>query len=236
MPPKRSKWGDKQKVSESVWKSLFFSTSLALGLLLTWRREWRWLYDYDALFASVPQLYRTGAVDRDLYWFNMFQMGFYVHSVVAHVFIETRRSDFAQMLVHHVVTLVLIGASFSLRFVAAGAIIVLVHDASDVLFEIAKLHVYSGDEWRANVWFAAWVLSWIGLRLVYFPRYIVYGAVWESVAHLGAWPHHATCSALLCALQALHVFWSVLIGRMVWRLCTGQATSVKDTRENEKRQ
>ena len=44
-------------------------------------------------------------------------MGFYVHCVYASLFIETIRRDFAVLMIHHFLTLGLLGYSYSVRSV-----------------------------------------------------------------------------------------------------------------------
>ena len=162
----------------------------------------------------------------------MFQIGFYAHSIFAHLVIEVRRKDFTEMLIHHVATLLLVAISFTTRFLAIGTLIVILHDFSDIVFELAKQYIYQGKETRANVFFAMWVLSWIVLRLVYYPFYILPASVYESVRRLGPYPHHGFCCFMLITLQCLHIFWSVMIFRMVFRMLLG-GDKVRDTREDD---
>jgi hypothetical protein len=224
-----------QKCSESIWKTAFYSVSLSWGLWLCGSRGWVWLWSFDAAFNHVPDLYRNpDRIDVDIYLFYMFQMAFYVHSIWAHAFgAETKRDDFLQMLLHHFVTLGLLFASFSMRFVAGGTLIVVVHDSADLVFEIAKQLIYTGHETAANIVFGIWVLVWFLTRLLYFPFYIVRGCIWENVARIGWYPTYAFKAITLVVLLALHVFWTTLIVRMIVRMLTGDAKSLRDTRERD---
>ena len=163
--------------------------------------------------------------------FYIFQIVFYSHSIFAHLFIEVKRKDFVEMLAHHCATLALVFFSFSTRFTAVGTLIVALHDFSDILLEVAKQFVYRGSEFWANVWFVLWVLSWIVLRLMYYPYFIMYGAIWVSPNKLGAYPHYASCMVSLITLQILHIVWSVMIAKMIIRMFTGE--KVRDTREDK---
>jgi hypothetical protein len=193
------------------------------------------MYSYSSVFDHVPDLIRhPDRIDVDVYLFYMFQMAFYMHSIHAHAFgAETKRDDFVEMLLHHVVTLGLLYSSFSMRFVAAGTLIVVVHDAADVLFECAKLCIYNHKEARANVVFAVWVVVWVLTRLIYFPMFVVRGGVWETVARLGFFPLYSFNAITLLILLALHVFWTTMIVRMIVRMITGDAKQLRDTREQD---
>lgn len=231
---KSLKVNDARKFSESIWKTLFYSVSFAWGFYLIASRDFVWALSFDAAFTHVPHLYMNPhLIDGDIYYFYIFQIGFYAHSIYAHVFLETRRKDFAQMLLHHVATLALVAISFTTRFCAIGTVIVAMHDLSDVLFEIAKLYVYVKNELLANVWFAAWVLSWILLRLTYFPLFVLRASVYKSSSMLGSYPHYFTCSMMLIILQILHIFWFFMIASMIVRLARGTAEKIEDTREDE---
>lgn len=54
-------------------------------------------------------------VPNGVYWLYMLQIGFYVHCVYASVFIETIRRDFVVLMIHHFLTLGLLGYSYGVR-------------------------------------------------------------------------------------------------------------------------
>lgn len=47
------------------------------------------------------------------------------------------------------------------------------HDGSDVFMEAAKVFKYSGREFGASVCFAFFAVSWLLLRLIFFPLWII---------------------------------------------------------------
>lgn len=51
--------------------------------------------------------------------------------------------------------------------------VLLCHDVSDVLMEAAKLFKYCGAEAASTAIFVAFMLSWFGARLVYFPLWVI---------------------------------------------------------------
>lgn len=60
------------------------------------------------------------------------------------------------------------------RFARVGSIVLALHDASDVFLEIGKMSKYSGAETMASTAFILFVLSWIILRLIYYPFWILW--------------------------------------------------------------
>lgn len=60
-----------------------------------------------------------------------------------------------------------------LRFFRIGAVVLALHDASDVFLEAAKVFKYSGNELGASALFGVFAVTWLMLRLVYFPFWVI---------------------------------------------------------------
>ena len=58
---------------------------------------------------------KGGQVEPEIYWLFMFQLGFYLHFLYATVFVNTKRKDFAVLVLHHVLTITLIAWSYAVR-------------------------------------------------------------------------------------------------------------------------
>jgi len=61
----------------------------------------------------------------------------------------------------------------SCRFFRIGTIILALHDTSDVFLETAKLCKYTEKELGASLFFGLFAISWLLLRLIYFPFWII---------------------------------------------------------------
>lgn len=131
----------------------------------------------------------------------MYTGGFYTYSIFALIFWETRRADFGVSMGHHVATLILIVLSyvfrfllfaeviflifskhqrldfyffvFYCRFARVGSVVLALHDASDVFLEVGKMSKYGGYETVASTSFVLFALSWVILRLIYYPFWII---------------------------------------------------------------
>lgn len=60
------------------------------------------------------------------------------------------------------------------RFSRAGSVVLALHDASDVFLEVGKMSKYSGFESIAAFSFVLFALSWVVLRLIYYPFWILW--------------------------------------------------------------
>ena len=54
-------------------------------------------------------------IPADIYLIYILQLGFYIHMIYATTYIETVRKDYFVQMLHHVLTLALLGYSFVLR-------------------------------------------------------------------------------------------------------------------------
>jgi hypothetical protein len=62
--------------------------------------------------------------------------------------LDVRRSDYLQMMLHHLVTIVLLSMGYTVNFVRAGTLIILTHDTADILLELGKLFRYA--QWSVD--------------------------------------------------------------------------------------
>ncbi|KAG6779437.1 hypothetical protein POTOM_015818 [Populus tomentosa] len=155
------------KCSESMWKLTYYATVEICVLKITYNEPW--FRDTKEYFRGWP----NQELGFPIMLFYMCQCGFYIYSIAALLIWETRRKDFSVMMSHHVITVILIGYSYSTSFFRIGTIICAVHDASDVFLEAAKVFKYSGKELRASILFGLFAISWVILRLVFFPFWII---------------------------------------------------------------
>ncbi|OEL19229.1 ASC1-like protein 1 [Dichanthelium oligosanthes] len=161
-----------RKFKESAWKCVYFLSGELLSLSVTYNEPW---FTNTRYFWVGPgeQVWPDQKIKLKLKAVYMYAAGFYTYSIFALMFWETRRSDFGVSMSHHVATVVLIVLSYVFRFARVGAIVLAIHDASDVFLEVGKMSKYSHCDWLANVSFLFFVVSWVLLRLTYFPFWIL---------------------------------------------------------------
>nr|GMC83343.1 LAG1 longevity assurance homolog 2-like [Ipomoea batatas] len=162
-----AKKGKIGKFTESMWKLAYYATVEYCALKATYHQPW--FYDTKQYFRGWP----NQELQPSIILIYMCQCGFYVYSIVALLVWETRRKDFAVMMSHHIVTVILISYSYITRFFRIGSVILALHDASDILLEAAKLSKYSKKEFGASLCFGLFAISWLVLRLVFFPFWVI---------------------------------------------------------------
>ncbi|KAJ9159576.1 hypothetical protein P3X46_025078 [Hevea brasiliensis] len=219
------------KCSESMWKLTYYATVEVCVLKITYNEPW---------FRNTREYFR-GWPDQELKLplklFYMCQCGFYIYSIAALLTWETRRKDFAVMMSHHVVTVILIGYSYITRFFRIGSIILALHDASDVLMEAAKVFKYSGKELGASICFGLFAISWLLLRLVFFPFWVIKTSCYDVVDFLDlskAYPLslYYVFNTMLLMLLVFHIYWWVLIYSMIMKQLRNRGRVGEDIRSD----
>ncbi|XP_075494105.1 ceramide synthase LOH2-like [Primulina tabacum] len=219
------------KCSESMWKFTYYATVEFCVLISTYHEPW---------FTDIKEYFR-GWPDQELKLpiklIYMAQCGFYLYSIVALLIWETRRKDFAVMMSHHVVTVILISYSYITRFFRSGVVVLALHDASDVFMEAAKVFKYSEREFGASLCFGLFALTWLMLRLVYFPFWVIRASSYHLVEFLDVSKTYNMVSyyifnTMLLTLLVFHIYWWILICSMITRQLKNRGKVGEDIRSD----
>ncbi|XP_078432596.1 LAG1 homolog 2 [Wolffia australiana] len=218
------------KSSESMWKLTYYVLVQLWILIIIYLEPWsRNIKDY---FEDWPYQELKFMVKL----FYLCQCGFYIYSIAALLLWETRRKDFFIMLSHHIVTTVLIGYSYFRGFFRIGCIVLALHDTSDVFLEAAKLFKYSEREIGASVCFGLFALSWVLLRLIFFPFWIIRSSSYYSLKDLSKSEDfkfiYYTFNTMLITLLVFHIYWWVLINSMIIRQLKNRGKVGEDVRSD----
>lgn len=141
----------------------------------------------------------------------MISLAFY-WSLTFSQFIDNKRKDFWQMFIHHILTLLLISLSWVCNIHRVGSLILIVHDAADVLLEAAKALKYAKRQKSCDIVFGIFTVVWIVTRLVMFPR-IIYACVFQT--HQPYYPVYFFFNILLLGLLILHFIWTYMIFQVI---------------------
>ncbi|WCJ35740.1 Ceramide synthase 1 LOH3 [Euphorbia peplus] len=227
-----------RKFKESAWKCIYFLSAEILVLAVTYNEPWFsnslyfWVGPGDQVWPDQKTKLKLKAV-------YMYAAGFYTYSIFALIFWETRRKDFGVSMSHHVATVILIVLSYILRFARIGSIVLALHDASDIFLEIGKMSKYSGAEGLASFAFILFVLSWVILRLIYYPFWILWSTSYGVIQVLDKDKHpfegpifYYVFNTLLYCLLVLHIYWWVLIYRMLVKQIQSRGQLSEDVRSD----
>ncbi|KAI8018135.1 hypothetical protein LOK49_LG04G01785 [Camellia lanceoleosa] len=209
------------KFKESAWKCLYSLSAELLALYVTYNEPWFtntrcfWLGPQDQVWPHQKMKLKL----KGLY---MYTGGFYIYSIFTLFFWEIRRSDFKVSMAHHVSTVILIVLSYILRFGRVGAIVLILHEGNDVFLQTGKMSKYSGFEKIASISFFLFVLSWLILRMIYYPFWILWSTSYEVLSIFDIEKqmpngilYYCVFNFLLFGLLVCHVYWWRLMFRML---------------------
>jgi hypothetical protein len=225
------------KFQESAWKFVAY-TCLTIISWRALRHEvfWKDIHQFWTECSRIPCDYNTPPAMNLAYAADM---AYYTYAIPYCIFFETKRKDFWATFLHHVITVVLIAYSFCLGFTKIGVVIMFLHDVCDPWLEMAKLTKYAGCELATNVLFVIFTITWIVMRVVYFPLWVIHSAVFDgydtvmrsSGSTAASFPHATLLGGMLIILWLLHVFWTYVILRIAVAAVT--QGSPDDDREKE---
>jgi len=182
-----------------------------------------WLVDpKNNMWKNFPTVTLTTAQ----FWYVMAEFGYYIHEFTFFWF-ESKRSDDAMMLTHHISTLILIGFSYIFNLNCIGMCVMVIHDVADAFLEFAKVFNYMKDArpWAEGVsdgLFICFAISFIVTRCGVFPYKVLHQGLYLS-RNVTVTPFLVL--DLLCGflfvLQILHIIWSWMILKMALSFLKG---------------
>jgi hypothetical protein len=187
------------KFKSAAWLFTAYTIMFVLGCYVSLTKDYVW--DLSLLWKDWPSHHVT----TDTYIYYLLETGHYLHLLVAEFF-DIKKKDFVQMTIHHTVTLFLLYLSYMMNFTRIGVLVLVLHDASDVFLELAKLCNYSVSHLKTTIYqdtfFTVFAVVFLVTRLYIYPFYVFHAALVRSMeknANLGMAPiYWVSLSSLDC--------------------------------------
>jgi len=215
----------------SGWECVFYLVSTCIGFYVYSQEEWS-VWPSTQIWDQWP-LQPMSTAFRGYY---LLMLAFYIQALVSLIFLDKPRSDYWEYLLHHLVTIFLIGCSYYTRIHRYGLIILSLHDVGDVLINAAKTFKYLGEAWdmTTNALFVIFSFVFVFTRLMFLPMTVIPSGYWELLQMEpmnGNVPCFIPMNVALVVLQCLHVFWFVLLVKAIKRQI--MVGTVNDQREDD---
>ncbi|KAG9296534.1 hypothetical protein G9A89_015126 [Geosiphon pyriformis] len=212
------------RFAEQGWSFLYYSIFWTLGMYIMYHSP-HW-FDTTQFWKGYPHS-RLNYLTK---WYYLVQFAFWLQQVFV-LQIEKRRKDFAEMIAHHAITISLMGLSYIFNYTRIGNAVLCIMDFADIILPLAKMLKYLNFTKMCDILFGVFMVSWVITRH-YFYGYIIYSTWVQPGQYIETkWSyeeeHYFTQGvqwfflALFLSLQAIIIFWFVLICQVAFRVVRG---------------
>ncbi|KAI7945288.1 hypothetical protein MJO29_011676 [Puccinia striiformis f. sp. tritici] len=231
--------GTKQDRFVDQGYAVFYWGSFTLIGMSVMANQPTWWYNTAEFWRGYPH-WRMEPVTKTYY---LLQFSYWLQQMLlASLRIEKPRSDFVELIIHHVVTLWLVGWSYLTNLTMIGTTIFVSMDVSDTFLALSKCINYTVYQRTSEVSFACFLCVWTyfrhwqNLRILY-SVYMEYDTLVPKFAqrwspsdevYLTGWMKWQIFAPIMI-LQILNLFWYFLIWRIVYRMIVGNPLA--DVRE-----
>ncbi|KAJ5757917.1 uncharacterized protein N7511_006611 [Penicillium nucicola] len=219
--------GKQARFMEQAYTVLYFGVLGPAGLYVM-RQTPVWYFNTRGMYEGFP--HRTHEAAFKFYY--LFEAAYWAQQALVMVLgLEKPRKDYYELVMHHIVTLALIGLSYRFHFTYLGIGVYLTHDISDFFLALSKSLHYIAPDYMIP-FFAASIGAWVYLRHVLNLRILYsllnefqtvgpYELNWETQQYK-CWISNIITFGLLASLQCLNLFWLYCLLRSALRfLITG---------------
>ncbi|KAK5167791.1 sphingosine N-acyltransferase lag1 [Saxophila tyrrhenica] len=239
--------GKMARFMEQFYTAIYFAIFGPFGMYVMSRTP-VWYFNTAGMYQGFPHRAHEGVFKA----YYLLQASYWAQQgLVLMLQLEKPRKDFRELVLHHIITLALIGLSYRFHFTYMGVAVYITHDISDFFLATSKILNYL-DAWITPPYFVTFMAIWaylrhfINLRILYslspyalpflttppneFATVGPFTLNWETQQYK-CWISQAITFALLAALQAVNAFWFFLIVRILVRIVWKGV--VKDERSDD---
>lgn len=232
-----------QRFIEQGYAAFYWGSATLIGLVVMSKQP-TWWYNTTEFWKSYPH-YRMEPSVKSYY---LLQFAYWLQQMLLlSLRIEKPRSDFVELVIHHFVTLWLVGWSYVTNLTMIGTAIFVSMDISDTFLAISKCINYTKYQHTSEVSFAIFLCVWTyfrhwqNLRILYsvyqeYDEYVpMIAKKWspKDEVYLVGWMKWQIFGPIMM-LQFLNLFWYYLIWRIVYRmLWVGNIADVREEGDTE---
>jgi acyl-CoA-dependent ceramide synthase len=227
---------------EQAYAALYFGVFSPYGLYVMYHTE-TWYFRNSGYYERYP--HKTHTADFKAYY--LLQAAYWCQQAIVLILqLEKPRKDFKELVLHHVVTVSLVVASYRFHFTYVGLGVFVTHDISDFFLATSKTLNYI-DHPLIGPYFGLFILVWIYMR--HYINLGIMAGLFNEFKNVGPWFMdwdagyyksrfaQSVAVTLLGSLQAMNLFWLWLIMRIAKRfVMSGYTEAVDERSEDEEEQ
>jgi ceramide synthetase len=172
-----------EMLGERVWRLVIYVASVALLYKILLQEDCDYLSTSLGGTATEPRYFTNyPCISRPYFLddFYIFKLSYHLYELCYCLSFQRARADFPEYILHHLVTWALIFFSYTMNMTSMGAVVMLVHDLSDLAVTLFKLTVDITPLVIEVASYLTMVISWFYLRLWFFPANIILKFYYES--------------------------------------------------------
>jgi acyl-CoA-dependent ceramide synthase len=214
--------GKYARFMEQAYTAIYFGVLGPAGMYVMSRTP-VWYFNTRGMYEGFPHKTHEGVVK----FYYLFEAAYWAQQAIVLVLgLEKPRSDFFELICHHVVSLALIGLSYRFHFTYMGIAVYITHDISDFFLATSKTLNYI-DHPLVGPYFFIFMCAWIYLR--HFVNLKIIWSIFTEFQTIGPFElnwvteqykcrlSQVISASLLSSLQALNLFWLFFIVRIAYR-------------------
>jgi len=162
-----------QMMAERIYRFFLYLGFTLFGLWIL--KQGNFLHRYLLGNTTNPQYfvnYPCQQLPKYLDDFYVIKFSYHIYEIINAAGFHRNRRDFSEFLLHHIVTITMVGYSYCTNIIPIGGSIMLVMDASDVLVAVFKLTVDAYEKLQFPI-FLSMVIGWVYFRIWFFPVYLI---------------------------------------------------------------
>ncbi|EPY53877.1 sphingosine N-acyltransferase Lac1 [Schizosaccharomyces cryophilus OY26] len=218
-----------RRFEEQAYTFLYFSVMGIWGLCVM-RKTPMWYFNTYAFWEEYPHYTHVASFKA----FYLVEAAYWIQqALVLALQLEKPRKDFKELVMHHIITLLLIGCSYVFHFTWIGLAVFITMDTSDILLAFTKCLNYLNVS-VVYISFLIFVFVWIYMR-----HYLSLKIIWAVLTTMATvnsfelnwkagyykcWLSQYGTAFLLISLQVINLYWLFLILRIGYRAFTTQDT------------
>lgn len=236
----------------TAWgEAVYFSIQVLVNYRLFSATSWYWPSNWDLLMDDGRKAVQGSSDATGLYYctremrtYYVLEFGWYAMNL-GMLFFKKRRSDFLEMLAHHVITSALIFMSYSVGLLRIGIVVMNLHNLFDPFLNVAKCchYAFKGKAGQpdgplhilADIAFGLGLVVFLASRLIMYP-YAIYHAWFFTAGADPIWDATSVqwaCKILLCMLYPIHMFWFYLILKVAKKALVGGTVQNDERSDSE---
>lgn len=208
----------KKKLAVNIFKCLYYTSAALFGYFTLINCEYypTELGGYGSIWKILEKGYPNSFFFEKPRFFIMhycYCLSYSFVDIIWLVFIYPRQSDFYNMLLHHICAICLTAFSYMINFSNLGSIILVLHNASDIVVYINRIALYS------RIWFPIMKVLPFSLLLAFGYRLYFLNKILYSMYFDLSWdPEGVICTlwVVLCFLYLMHANWTFMFCKKIY--------------------